>query len=278
MQKNCLIINTAISGLVHSKSNNPALPVTPDEIAEDCYQCCQAGASIVHLHANDEEGKPTHRSDVYRNIISKVRAKCPDVIICVSTSGRINSSFENRSEVLAIDGDLKPDMASLTLGSHNFPGQASVNDPNMIRLLAEKMYERNIVPELEVFDLGMVDYAKYLIDKKILHEPFYFNLFLGSLGTLSASPLNLTTMMDSLPTNSVWAATGIGRYQFSVNAMAIAMGGHVRVGLEDNLYMDVDKKIPATNPKLIERLARLSSATERKISNPKEARNIIGLS
>jgi len=278
MQKDSLIINTAITGLVHSRLNNSSLPVTPDEIAEDCYQCYQAGASIFHLHASDENGKPTYRSDIYREIISKVRGKCPDVIICVSTSGRIFNSFENRSEVLEIDGDLKPDMASLTLGSLNFPSQASVNEPKMITMLVEKMYERGIVPELEVFDLGMVDYAKYLINKKILREPFYFNLFLGSLGTLSASPLNLAILMDSLPANSVWAGAGIGRYQFFVNAMAITMGGHVRVGLEDNLYMDVDKKIPATNLKLVERLVQLSITAGRKIGNPKEARNNIGLS
>jgi uncharacterized protein (DUF849 family) len=134
------------------------------------------------------------------------------------------------------------------------------------------------VPELEVFDLGMIDYAKYLISKSILHEPFYFNILLGSLGTLSATPFNLAIMVQALPENATWAAAGIGRFQFFVNAMAITMGENVRVGLEDNLYMDTEKKIHATNEKLIRRLNKLSSAYEREICKPAEARQIIGLS
>ena len=154
---NGLIINAAVTGMVPTKAENPHLPVTPDEIAEDCLRCYRAGASIFHLHARDEQGKPTYRADVHREIIGKVRAKCPDAVICVSTSGRVYGSFEERSEVLDLDGSVKPDMASLTLGSLNFPKQASVNEPSVIRRLAERMHERGIVPELEVFDWGMID-------------------------------------------------------------------------------------------------------------------------
>jgi uncharacterized protein (DUF849 family) len=267
-----------MTGMVPTKQDNPNVPITPDEIAYDCFNCLQIGASIFHLHARDEEGKPTYRLDIYREIVAKVKNKCPESIICVSTSGRTFKSFEQRSEVLNLEGDLKPDMASLSLGSMNILNQASVNDPAMIRMLAEKMHEKGIVPELEVFDLGMIDYAKYLISKSILHEPFYFNILLGSLGTLSATPFNLAIMVQALPENATWAAAGIGRFQFFVNAMAIAMGENVRVGLEDNLYMDTEKKIHATNEKLIRRLNKLSSAYEREICKPAEARQIIGLS
>lgn len=277
MQMDKLIINVGITGIVPTKVDNPNVPIAPDEIAEDCYRCYQAGASIFHLHARDEEGKPTYRSDVYREIIVKVRSKCPDAIICVSTNGRVFKSFEQRSEVLDLDGDVKPDMASLTLGSLNFPKQASVNDPAMIRALAEKMYERGIVPELEIFDLGMIDYAKFLIERKVLREPFYFNLLLGSLGTLSARPFHLAILAMSLPANATWAGTGIGRFQFFVNAMAITMGGHVRVGLEDNLYYDTHKQRLATNLELVERLVKLAHAADREISTPIEAQVIIGL-
>jgi len=270
-----LIINAAITGMVPQKSDNPQVPLTIDEIAEDCHRCYQAGAAIFHLHARDKEGNPTYKREVYQEIVRKVRAQCPDAIICVSTSGRLFKTFEQRSQVLELEGDLKPDMASLTLGSLNFPKGASVNEPAMIRALAEKMSERGIIPELEVFDLGMLDYAKYLIQKNILRAPLYFNLMLGSLGTLSATPLHLATLVQSLPPNATWGTTGIGRFQFFVNSMAVVMGGHVRVGLEDNLYYDTQRL--ASNAGLIERIVNLAKAAEREIATPAQAREIIGL-
>ena len=149
-----LIVNVALTGMVPSKEDNPGVPVTPDEIAEDAAVCAEAGATIVHLHARDAEGRPTYRAEVYAEIVAKVRERCPEVIVCVSTSGRVFKTLEERAEVLDLDDDVKPDLASLTLGSLNFPTQASVNEPEMIRALAERMAERGIVPELEVFDLG----------------------------------------------------------------------------------------------------------------------------
>ena len=157
------------------------------------------------------------------------------MILCVSTSGRVFKTFEQRSEVLDCRNP-QPEMASLTLGSMNFPKVASVNDPDMIRSLAQRMAERGIVPEMECFDLGMVEYANYLVERRVLVAPFYCNLLLGSLGTLSATPANLARMVGALPTGTTWAAAGIGRFQFPMNALAIAMGGHVRVGLEDNIW------------------------------------------
>ncbi len=272
-----LIINGALTGMVPTKKETPHIPISPDEIAEDAYLCCRAGVSILHLHARETDGAPSYRAEIYREIILKVRERCPGAIVCASTSGRTFGAFEQRSQVLDLEGQARPDMASLTLGSLNFPQQASVNEPAMIRRLADKMRERGIVPELEVFDFGMVDYAKYLIERKVLQEPFYFNVLLGSLGTLSATPFHLATLTQAFPDSATWAAAGIGRFQFHVNAMAIAMGGHVRVGLEDNLYMDTHKETPATNLSLVERLVRLARATERQISTPEETRKQIGL-
>jgi uncharacterized protein (DUF849 family) len=232
---------------------------------------------MIHLHAREENQAATWRSDVYREIVLAVRARCPDVIVVVSTSGRTHGAFEQRSDVLNLDGDAKPDMASLTLGSLNFPKQASVNEPSMIRRLADTMRDRGIVPELEVFDFGMLDYAKYLIERGVLREPFYFNLLLGSLGTLSATPFNLASLVMQLPAGSTWAAAGIGRFQFAMNSLAVVTGGHVRVGLEDNLYLDTAKERPATNCDLVNRVARLAAAAERDVATPDEARTIIGL-
>ncbi len=272
-----LIINLAPTGMVPRASDNPRVPLDAERIAEDCAACRDRGASVLHLHARDENQDPTWRSETYREIVLAVRRRCPDAVIVVSTSGRTHGAFEQRSDVLNLDGGAKPDMASLTLGSLNFPKQASVNEPSMIKRLADAMNERGIVPELEVFDFGMLDYARYLIERKVLREPFYFNFLLGSLGTLSATPFNLATLVMSLPSGAVWAAAGIGRYQFAMNSLAVVTGGHVRVGLEDNLFLDAGKTRPASNPLLVERIATLAAAAERPAATPAEAREIIGL-
>lgn len=272
-----LIINVALTGNIPKKSDNPAVPISPEEIAADARRCYEAGAAIVHLHVRDEEGQPTHRQEVFAEVISRVREVCPEVIVCATTSGRVNPEYEARSQVLELDGDAKPEIASLALGSFNFPRQVSVSEPETIRRLAERMLERGITPELEVFDLGMLDYAKYLIGKGVLRPPFYFNLLLGSLGSLNATPFNLATLVLSLPEGSIWSAAGMGRHQFQVNSIAIMMGGHVRVGLEDNLFMDAGKTRPATNPALVERLVELARSGEREIASAARAREIIGL-
>jgi uncharacterized protein (DUF849 family) len=160
----------------------------------------------------------------------------------------------------------------LTLGSLNFAKHPSINSPDMIRLLAERMNARGVLPELEIFDLGMADYAKYLIEREILRPPFYANLLLGSLGTLAATPDNLCAVVRSLPPGATWAATGVGRYQFQVNCWAIAMGGHVRVGLEDALYYDWEKRECATNAGLIDRIVHVAHAMGRRIATCEEVR------
>lgn len=272
-----LVINLAPTGMLPTKDDNPNVPLTPDEIAADAARCVAAGASIVHLHARDEDGIPTHRREVYAEIVAAVKARCDDVIVCVSTSGRRVSEFEQRAEVLGLEDDLAPELASLTLGSMNFPQQASTNDPAMIRRLAERMREHGIVPELEVFDLGMVDYARYLLERGVLTPPLNFNILLGNLGTLAATPLNLATVVQSLPVGASWAAAGIGRFQLPMNALAVTTGGHVRVGLEDNLWLDTEKKQPADNLSLVERIIGIARSIGREIATPAQARELLGL-
>jgi 3-oxoadipate:acetyl-CoA acetyltransferase len=272
-----LIVNLAGTGMVPNKADNPSVPQSPEEIAGDILHCVAAGAAVAHIHARDEDGRPTHRKEVFREIVARVRAGVPETIICVTTSGRLVKSVEQRAEALDLDGAEKPDMASLTLGSMNFPRQASLNAPKTIRNLADRMRERGIVPELEVFDMGMLDYAKYLIERRVLREPFYFNFLLGSLGTLSASPLHLSLLAREVPSGATWAAAGIGRYQLPVNAMAVTMGGHVRVGLEDNLFMDPSKTEPASNVALVERVVGIARAVGRPVASAREARTRIGL-
>ena len=268
-----LIINAALTGMVPQRADSPYVPISPEEIIADARRCYEAGATIVHLHARDAAGRPTYRKEVYAEIFEGVRQACPEVLISGSCSGRIDGEFRQRSQVL----DLNPDLGSLTLGSLNFATQASVNEPDMIQQLALAMRARGIVPELEIFDLGMADVSHYLVQKQVLAPPFYANLLLGSRGTAAATPENLCTLVRALPQGTTWAATGIGRYQFFINSLAVTMGGHVRVGLEDALYYDWDTKQHATNAGLIDRVVKLADAVGRPIATPAEARKLTGI-
>jgi 3-keto-5-aminohexanoate cleavage enzyme len=269
-----LIINAALTGMVPRRADNPHVPLTESEIVADAVRVVNAGASILHLHVRNADESPSSELAPNASLFKAVRAACPGVIISGSTSGRTVGEIDKRAAVL----DATPDMASLTLGSMNFPTQASVNAPATIRGLAQRMRERGIMPELELFDLGMADYACYLVERGEVLLPGYANILLGSLGTASASAFNLATIVRALAPRITWAAAGIGRYQWSMNSMAIAMGGHVRVGLEDNLWMDAEtKREPASNLRLIERVVALAHANGRSIATPAEARALLGL-
>ncbi len=273
-----LIINAAITGMVPKKKDTPYLPVTVNEIIEDAVKCVHAGASILHLHARDKNEETTYKADVYAKIIEGIRHECPDVIICVTTSGRAYNEFEKRTEVLDLDGFVKPDMASLTLGSLNFQNQVSVNEPEMIMKLAEKMQSKGIKPELEVFDTGMVNTAKYLCRKGFINPPFYFNIILGSIYSTQAKVSDLSYLVNLLPEEAIWAGGGIGIFQLVVNSAAIIMGGHVRVGIEDNIWYDHQKKELTNNVKSIMRIGRITDEIGRVIATPEEAREMLGLS
>jgi 3-keto-5-aminohexanoate cleavage enzyme len=272
-----LVINAAITGMVHTKKNTPHLPVTVDEIISDACACRNAGASIVHIHARDETGKPTYKKEIYGQIIKGIRRLCPDLIICASTSGRLHNTFGKRSQVLELKGEEKPDFGSLTMGPLNFPETVSINTVEMIENLAIKMRESGIIPEIEVFEPGMINTSKVLIKKGVLTKPFYFNILLGSVYSTPATLPDLIHMVQSLPDEAVWSAAGIGRFQLNINLAAVIMGGHIRVGLEDNIYYDSRKRQPATNVMLIERMVRFCREIGREVATPNEARKILGL-
>jgi 3-keto-5-aminohexanoate cleavage enzyme len=267
-----LIINLCPTGMVPTREQTPHVPLTPAEVAADARRCADMGASIVHVHPRDESGSPTQSAARAAEFFTSIRAAAPDVVLCATTSGRIVSDLEPRAAVLEIEGNIKPEMASLTLGSLNFPTQASVNAPETIKGLAQRMADRGIVPEWEVFDLGMLDFAQYLRGHGLLADPVYANILLGSLGTLSATPLNLALAVERLPSGATWAATGVGRFQFAVHKWAIAMGGHVRVGLEDNIWFDDARTELATNPRLVERVVAVARAMGREPATPEQVR------
>ncbi|HEY8034398.1 MAG TPA: 3-keto-5-aminohexanoate cleavage protein [Methylobacter sp.] len=273
-----IIINLAPTGMVPSKNDNPFLPLSVDEIVRDAGLCIAEGASIIHIHARDPAGVATADAELFADIIRNIRYTCPDIVITVTTSGRLWHEFEKRSAVLDLEGDAKPDMASLTLGSLNFSGSASINSPDMIERLASKMQERGIKPELEVFDLGMVNYAKVLIKKGLLSPPYYFNILLGNMASAQASLLHVAAIVNDLPEGSVWCLAGIGAAQLPMNTLGLAMGYGVRVGLEDNLWLDAARTRTATNLELVERVATLAKFLGRPPATPAQTRQYLGLS
>jgi uncharacterized protein (DUF849 family) len=198
-------------------------------------------------------------------------------VLCVSLSGRTFKEFRKRAEPLQLEGDSKPDMGSLTLSSVNFNRQVSVSSPDMIHLLALEMKRRGILPELEAFDAGMINYAKYLEKKELIEPPHYFNLLLGNIACAQADLLHLGVMVRDLPPVSYWSVAGIGDAQLMMNSIAVASGGGVRVGLEDNIWFDTNRTKLARNADLIRRIHRLAEANERDIMHPSEFRKLLNL-
>jgi 3-keto-5-aminohexanoate cleavage enzyme len=272
-----LIINLAPTGMVPTKEHTPHIPVTTEEILDDVAACRDLGVSIVHVHARDESGLPTHRAEYFAPIVEGIREIDPELIVCVTCSGRFVSGLEQRAEVLQLDGAVKPDMGSLTLGSNNFARQASVNPPEVIRGLAAAMRERGIRPELEVFEPGMVAFAERLLDEGLIGAPCYFNILLGNPGTAPLDPQVLAAFLALLPGDSIWSLAGIGRHQLDANATGIALGGHVRTGLEDNIRWDRGGAELATNPRLVRRVAEMAERVERPIATPSSTRARLGL-
>ncbi|MEI8338999.1 MAG: 3-keto-5-aminohexanoate cleavage protein [bacterium] len=273
-----LIINLCPTGMVSSKQANPRLPVTASEIIKSSLACVKLGASIIHIHPRDENGNPTWKKEEFGKIIDGIRSQNDKVILNATTSGRAWSDFERRSECLDLKGDLRPDMASLTVGSMNFISTASVNPPDIIEQLAIKMQEKGIKPELEVFEPGMLHKANYLIEKGIIKDSHpYFNILLGSLGTSPLHPVVFSSFYSLLPANAVWSIAGVGQYQLDANVMSMSMGGGVRVGLEDNQYFDRDKSIMASNEMLVSRIVKIAKLMQLEIATPAEARVMLGL-
>ncbi len=272
------IINFTPTGMIPTKEMTPYVPIAADEIVHQVLEACDTGITMVHLHARDPQSSlPTYKAEVFADIISGIRKYNQELVIVVTLSGRNISEFEKRSEPLTLEGELKPDMGSLTLSSVNFNRETSVNTPQMIMALAEEMQKRRIMPELEVFDSGMINYAKYLEKKGLISPPHYFNLIFGNVACAQASLLHIGVLLSDLPGGSVWSLGGIGANQLAVNAVAVAAGGGVRVGLEDNIWFDDKRTVPARNIEMIKRVHTLAGIHGREIMKPSKLREILRL-
>jgi uncharacterized protein (DUF849 family) len=273
-----VIINFTPTGMIPTKDMTPHVPVAPQEIIENVHEAYDIGITMVHLHARDQQsGEPTYKAEIYGELIAGIRKFASDLVICVSLSGRTFSEFEKRVEPLLLEKDLKPDMGSLTLSSLNFNKTTSVNTPDMIQALAKEMKRHNILAELEAFDVGMINYAHYLERKGLIEPPHYFNLILGNIACAQADLLHFGIMLRELPPNSLWSLGGVGNPQLMMNSVAVASGGGVRVGLEDNVWYDPARTRLARNADLVSRIHRLAEANERKIMAPIELRKLLNL-
>lgn len=276
--KNNLIVNFTPTGMIPTKGMTSHVPVSVSEIVEDVRQAVEIGITMVHLHARDEiTGVPTYKKEIYGEMIAGIRKFAPELVICVSLSGRDFSELEKRSDPLLLEGELKPDMGSLTLSSLNFNKTASVNSPEMVANLARIMKEKGIVPELEAFDVGMINYAKYLERKELIKAPHYFNLLFGNIACSQANLLHSGVMINDLPEKSLWSLAGIGTDQLKMNSLAIAIDGGVRVGLEDNIWYDMERTRLATNSDLLKRVHLIAKANERGVMSPREFRTKMNL-
>jgi uncharacterized protein (DUF849 family) len=264
--------------MIPTKSSTAFVPISANEIIEDIHKATEIGITMVHIHArNESNGEPSWKAEDYERIILGIRSFSKDLIICTSLSGRDASLFEHRSNVLELDGNAKPDMGSLTLSSLNFNQSASINSPSMIQNLAIKMNQKGILPELEAFDSGMINYAHYLVKKGLLHPPHYFNLIAGNIACAQADLLHVGIMVRDLPNNSYWSLAGIGDQQLPMNMLGIASNSGVRVGLEDNIWFDSNRSKLATNYDLLARTHSIISASGQKYITATEMRNKLNL-
>lgn len=275
--ENKIVINFTPTGMLPTKKDTPYVPISPEEIIEDVRRAYLLGITMVHLHARDENGLPSHRKEIYAKIIQGIREFAPELIICVSTSGRIFNTLETRSEVLDLEGELKPDMASLTMSSLNFNRSASINDPKMIFDLATIMKDKKILAEIEVFDLGMINYIHYLVKKDLLNESFYVNFILGNIASAQTDLLHIGSMIKDLPDKTVLSIGGVGNQQLSANALAISMNYGIRIGLEDNIWFDQERTKLATNLELVQRAHHIIKSMNKEVLTSIELREILGL-
>lgn len=268
-----VIITCALTGAWPKKANNPAIPETPKEIADSAYEAYQAGASIVHIHTRDENENGCMDTEQFVEIGERIREKC-DVITCFTTSGDLVSSDEKRMEHIPL---VNTEMASYDCGSFNW-GDSDIykNSPQFLMKLGEVMKELKIKPEIEIMNDSMVYLAKHYIEMGILDTPAHFQFCLGMAGGIEATVENLMHLRSLIPEGSTWSAFGLGHAHMPILMASIALGGHVRVGFEDNVYYRKGQ-LAKSNAELVARAARVAEESTRGVATVEEAREILGL-
>lgn len=268
-----LIITAAICGAEVTKEQNPAVPYTVDEIVREAVSAYDAGAAIVHVHVREDDGTPTQSKERFKVCMDAIKQARPDVILIPSTGGAVGMTAEERLQPT----ELFPEMATLDCGTCNFGDEVFENTLPMLRAFGKRMIENRIKPEYECFEIGHLETALFLASKgAVPGAPMQFNFVLGVPGCAAATVQNLVWMVNRLPADATWTATGIGRHTFTLAMPAIVMGGNVRVGFEDNLYLS--RGVPAkSNGELVDKVVQIAKLAGREIASPQEAREILSL-
>ena len=268
-----LIISACICGAEVTKENNPAVPYTVEEVVREAKSAYDAGAALIHLHVRWDDGTPTQDKGRFQEMVDAIRKECPDVIIQPSTGGAVGMTDLERLQSTELTPT--PEMATLDCGTCNFGGdEIFINTDNTIANFGDIMQERGIKPECEVFDKGMIDLALKAAKKGHIKYPIHFDFVLGV--QMTATVRDLVIMATSIPADSTWTATGIGKNAWGIAAATIAMGGHVRVGFEDNVYMSKGV-LAKSNGEMVERVVQMAKLLNREVATPAEAREILGL-
>lgn len=268
-----LIITAAISGAEVLKEHNSAVPYTVEECAREAKSAYDAGASLIHLHVREDDGTPTQDKNRFKDVMDAIYKVCPDVIIQPSTGGAVGMTDDERLQPI----ELNPEMATLDCGTLNFGGdEVFTNTENTIKYFGDRMIERGIKPELEVFDKSMIEMALRLHKRGHIVKPMHFDFVMGINGGIGGSIRDFAFLRGSIPDDATYTVAGVGRHEFPLAALAIIDGGHVRVGFEDNVYLSKGV-LAKSNGELVEKVVRMAKEMGREIANPTEARQILGL-
>lgn len=273
MQK--LIITVAVVGSVPTRDNNPAIPHSPEEIAAEALRSWRAGASVAHIHVRDpENGEPAFRMELFAEVLERIRAES-DMLVNLTTSG-FNLESNDPDEARLGPVALKPDLCSLDVGSLNFRGRVFVNSAQWVDMAAQRMKENGVKPELELFDLGHLRQAKDMLARGLINAPPYFQLCLGILWGAEADLPTMLAFKERLPMDCQWSVLGVGAAQLPLTTHAMLLGGHVRVGFEDNLYLRRGV-LADSNARFVERTVALAKILQREVASSKDARDILGI-
>lgn len=270
-----VIITAAVTGSRPTKEMNPAVPYTPQDIAQSAIECYRAGAAIAHIHVRDPQtGEPAFKIEMFREVMDRIRDEC-DMLLNLTTSGLFLSGpdlIEKRLQPVT----LRPEICSFDVGSINFPHAVFMNPPEWGRAAAQRMREYGVKPEIEVFDVGHIRQAVDLIEEGLIDDPPYFQLCMGARWGIEATPENLIFMKSKLPPNARWSLLGVGRAQLSMITLGILLSGSIRVGLEDNIYLR--KGVLATSSaQFVQRAVDLVRLLEHEPATPNEARQMLGI-
>ncbi|OLR53491.1 3-keto-5-aminohexanoate cleavage protein [Hornefia porci] len=272
--KSKVIVTAALTGAVTTKKDNPNLPTQPEEIAASALACCDAGASAVHIHVRDDNDAASMRFDKFEETVKLIRDAGSPLVLNLTSSGGQGFSWEERIHPFR---ELKPELASFDAGTMNWLNSVVfMNEPEFLELCGKEMIAAGVKPEIEIFDIGMLNTAKYYIRKGIIQEPAHFQLCLGAAGGMEATTENLLYLVNHLPEKCTWSAFGIGKGANEIMMAALALGGNVRVGLEDNVYYNKGQ-LAESNQQFVARVKRIVEELGKTVATPDEARSILGV-